>query len=476
MAGLYATACPVCREPVEAQFILHGRRQACSCGPVTVVDSMVLKRDRRGRLIRLCEYCLAITEGADACSCEAQSGRPPVVEKRQRCPTCGAAYHDDLWKPYYARYEPLVVAGRCVEHGAFFAPVSHIDALGAAQAAALAPRQKFAAPAFAVVTGPKSSDLLRSGIAHFPDLFSDRQLIYLSTAAELLRELDPLARLNLALLVSTSLDFNCMLCGYKGASERCPGAVRHVFSHHGYSFPYTALENNPIYPGIASGSLPNLFKCRITRAKRWAARPVERLVHGSGARMVAIDGEEDAGTEVGQPVDLASGQRRFMLVQGTSASLPLPSRSVDFVVTDPPYFDSVQYSDLARFFRVWLQDLAPDAASWDYDVAASVVAGGGASRADYEANLGSVLAECRRVLKDEGLLILTFHHWRAAAWAALTRALQHAGFFLADRYVVHSENTASVHIVNRKALTHDAILFLTPRMAKGKRPWRRPAR
>jgi hypothetical protein len=32
----------------------------------------------------------------------------------------------------------------------------------------------------------------------------------------------------------------------------------------------------------------------------------------------------------------------------------------------------------------------------------------------------------------------------------LTKALQHAGFRLLNRYVVHSENPASVHILDRQ--------------------------
>ena len=36
-----------------------------------------------------------------------------------------------------------------------------------------------------------------------------------------------------------------MLCGYKGVTRRRAGAVRHTFAHHGYAFPYTALETNP---------------------------------------------------------------------------------------------------------------------------------------------------------------------------------------------------------------------------------------
>ncbi len=38
---------------------------------------------------------------------------------------------------------------------------------------------------------------------------------------------------------------------------------------------------------------------------------------------------------------------------GDSAATDLPDRSVDAVVTDPPFFDNVHYSELADFFHVW---------------------------------------------------------------------------------------------------------------------------
>ena len=86
-----------------------------------------------------------------------------------------------------------------------------------------------------------------------------------------------------------------------------------------------------------------------------------------------------------------------------------------------------------------------------------------------------------RVLKKEtGRLIFTYHHWNPKGWAALTKALQRAGFVLLNRYVVHAENPASVHILDLKALKHDAILVLAPREAGVARHsdgagWARPA-
>jgi len=67
-------------------------------------------------------------------------------------------------------------------------------------------------------------------------------------------------------------------------------------------------------------------------------------------------------------------RQAFMLVHGDSRDLPVADHSVDFIVTDPPYYDSVQYSDLAAFFRVWLARLLPSEAEWTYDETQSAVA------------------------------------------------------------------------------------------------------
>jgi len=327
---------------------------------------------------------------------------------------------------------------------------------------------------FAINAGPKSADLLRRGVNCYLDLFSSRQLLYMQHAERIVSAFDWPAQLNLALLVSTSLDFNSMLCGYKGASPRRPGAVRHAFAHHAYSFPYTALENNPLYPKKASGTLQKLFHDRIRRARLWAAQPVERQFIDDSPRSVSIPGEKDSGEEIKHQDDLRSGTRRFLLMQGSSASLDLKPDSVDAVVTDPPYYDSVQYSDLAAFFHVWLRRMLPEEANWDLDLADSAVDPhrNDGPNGQYTRVLSAIFAECHRVLqKKDGRLIFTFHHWNANGWTALTLALRRAGFVLLNKYVVHAENPVSVHIANLNALTHDAILVLAPGEIGVSAPW-----
>ncbi len=476
LAGLYRTHCPSCGEEGETQFLLYGVRRRCDCRQVLFVDSLLL-RENHGDNVYICSECQEVYVGTDH-RCQRETDWLLLEKGTKECERCGEALGDLVEEPFPERYVPLVVVGWCVEHGQFFKGVEPVDLALIEQARARA--LDFGDPSrFDVPDGPKSRDLIGREVRSFLDLFTSRQLLYLQAVLDLLQDVPEDDRLWLALLVSTSLEFNSLLCGYKGAGIRRPGAIRHVFSHHAYSFPYTALENNPVFSKRRSGTLKRLFSDRIVRATRWAARPVERRIVGKGKEKVTIRGEIDGGRPAHTWQDLTKGVRRFLVRQGDSAGLDVPEGLVDFVVTDPPYYDSVQYSDLSTFFRVWLRLLLPQEADWQYDPLASAVSEGeGESGQKYGEVLGRIWQNCHRALdKKRGRLIFTFHHWNHEAWAELTLSLKEAGFVLVNRYVVFSENPTSVHIRDLKALKHDVILVLKPDTGEGEaRQWTEPVR
>jgi putative DNA methylase len=367
--------------------------------------------------------------------------------------------------PFPERYIPVVTVGFCQTHGQFFKAVDKrdLEAIRNAKKAA----DRIALPekeSLRVLGGPKSSDLLTKKIPYYSDLFTPRQLLYVSAAKALLNDMEPKHRLWLALLVSTSLEFNSVLCGYKGSERRRPGAIRHVFSHHAYSFPYTSLENNPVFSQKTSGTLRRLFDDRIKDAGVWAIAPLERKPKTVGWRKIALLGEVDGGSECSSVEEFVDQERRFILEQRDSSRMSLPDESVDYVVTDPPYFDSVQYSDLSHYFRVWLQWFLPNDADWKFAPVSSAVAETEANKEKYRVVLREIWRECNRVLRrPHGRLIFTFHHWRADAWIQLTLALKASSFRLVTSYTVHSENPISVHIRHLRALKHDSILVLQPK-------------
>ena len=42
-----------------------------------------------------------------------------------------------------------------------------------------------------------------------------------------------------------------------------------------------------------------------------------------------------------------------MVLNQDSSSLPIPDKSVDVVITDPPYGSNVQYSELSSIWNIW---------------------------------------------------------------------------------------------------------------------------
>jgi putative DNA methylase len=50
-----------------------------------------------------------------------------------------------------------------------------------------------------------------------------------------------------------------------------------------------------------------------------------------------------------------------------------------------------------------------------------------------------VFAECHRVLKDDGLLVFTYHHSREEGWRALADAIIGAGFYVVNTHPVKAE-------------------------------------
>jgi putative DNA methylase len=319
LSPYFETSCPSCPEKSDMQFLLYGLRRQINDDEAIFVDSFTLRAEANGDKKTILDFypSLKVT----------RENRIWLLIDRDEAKKRGINDKNSelLDIPFADRYVPLVMMGKCPHHGQFFkAPdvrdLQNIDA-AASQVTRMAVPGK---NGFIVPQGPKSSDLIARGVTNFFELFSYRQLIYLSEAKRCIDEAAPEHRLWLALLVSTSLEFNSMLCGYKGVDQRRAGAIRHVFSHHAYSFPCTALENNPVFKAKTSGTLRNLFEKRILKAGIWAQAPVERRWSGARWGKVIIDGELDVGQECETLNEFTGKTQSFMVRQNDSSALPLP--------------------------------------------------------------------------------------------------------------------------------------------------------
>jgi putative DNA methylase len=465
----YKTKCPICKKEALIQFTLYGLRKSLGSKEFIVIDSYNIRTETDGSNISIDQFY------ADYEVCFNNKKWQIIDKAEAKRKGINGKQSDILSIPFCKRYIPLIIMGECAEHCNFFKKVDNYDVDNFAN---ILENQLIFKPReiFQVKEGPKSNDLLARSVSYYYDIFHPRQLLYIYNCKKLIEKAPDEHRIWLALLISTSLEFNSALCGYKGVEARRPGAIRHVFSHHAYSFPYTSLENNPIFPKPKSGNLLKIFRSRILDASTWAKNPVERSKKNGKWVKKSIFGESDSGvfTEISEfKVDK---RKQFFVKQIDSSKLPNNDKSIDYVVTDPPYFDNVQYSDLSNFFRCWLQWFIPNEADWNFKISASAVAEKPYSGDKFGAVLGKIWKETNRVLKrPHGRLVFTYHHWRPNAWAQLSIALSEASFQLANAYIVHSENPISVHIMNLKSLQHDAILVLCPKDIHIKRTWPKPS-
>ncbi|MBS0382312.1 MAG: DUF1156 domain-containing protein [Proteobacteria bacterium] len=155
--------------------------------------------------------------------------------------------------------------------------------------------------------------------------------------------------------------------------------------------------------------------------------------------------------------------------------------SIDCVVMDPPYYDNVMYAELSDFFYVWLKRTAgrvypelfrrqltdkdseavANPSRHKGEKGAKVLAG-----RDYQQRMAAIFAECRRVLKADGVMTLMFTHKATGAWDALTKGLMEAGFVITASWPINTEAEGSLHIKNKAAANSTIFLVCRPRPPK----------
>jgi putative DNA methylase len=290
-------------------------------------------------------------------------------------------------------------------------------------------------PSLQLADGYNTRQAMRYRFTCWRDFFNDRQLLALGLLHNAIMQFpEETTRGALLTLFSGVLEFNNMFASYKGEGT---GAVRHMFSHHILKPERTPIEANVWGTPKSSGSFLNLFRSRLLRAIDYRLAPTE--ITGGNGNTGRVCAEPFTGKiEKQWPEDGAFSPRAIYLSCGDSADTGLPARSVDLVVTDPPFFDNVHYSELADFFFAWRQLTAKsEAHSPSTTRRASEVQDSDADR--FAGKLMAVFRECRRVLKNDGLLVFTYHHSRPEGWRSLANAILGAGFRVVNSQPVKAE-------------------------------------
>jgi len=163
---------------------------------------------------------------------------------------------------------------------------------------------------------------------------------------------------------------------------------------------------------------------------------------------------------------------------GSATGLPWPDCHFDAVLTDPPYYDNVNYSALSDFFYVWLKrtvgDLYPELFATPLTPKSEEIVqdpnrqgGRDAAKVFFEQMATQAFREIYRVLKPEGIAVVVFAHKTTEAWEAVINALLSAGLYMTASWPIHTEMQArlnaqetaslasSIYMVCRKRTTNE---------------------
>lgn len=254
------------------------------------------------------------------------------------------------------------------------------------------------------------------------DLFGDRQALIFAEAFRWLAtaDLDATVRTSLELAVSNAVSSNNRICGYATDYGRLAPAFTGVRS---YSLPILAVELNPLHPSGGRGTLA----ATLRRLDRSRADTVRRKVRVAGAL-----------AERGM---VARRTVPFVVACRSAEQSPDDHRREEFsaVITDPPYYDFIAYSDLSLLHRVWLGANGEEGLGGK-----PIFPSGEKGHEDFIRGLGNAFARARENLAQNAVLAFTYHSQHARAWEGLAVAVGRAGLMVTSAFPVWADARSTV--------------------------------
>lgn len=113
----------------------------------------------------------------------------------------------------------------------------------------------------------------------------------------------------------------------------------------------------------------------------------------------------------------------FVSTQSACDMSNIPSNSLDYVFTDPPYAENVQYGELNFIWESWL---GLDSHWHGEEIIVNAVRG--KTETDWADMMRSAMAECLRVLKPGRWLSLCYHDTSEGTWALVQDIMAEVGF------------------------------------------------
>lgn len=278
------------------------------------------------------------------------------------------------------------------------------------------------------------------GMSNYGSLFTHRQLLTLLTIASLIERLDTklsskqnaVLRLCLACALDKQVDYLSSLSRWHTSGQ----FVNNTYGRQALPMVWDFVEACPF-----SGASGNYLG-----AVEWVSRFVEQ------------EGKGLVGCGLGQAE------------RATATRHPLSDDIADALITDPPYYDAIGYSNLSEFFYVWLRRSVSDIFSSllsaelpDKTTECIVDTSVAQDQSYFLRTMTEALSESRRYCKPNSIGVVVFAHSSTSAWEAMLDSLNKAGWIVTASWPIDTEMANRMNAMGTAALASSVHIVCRPR-------------
>lgn len=307
------------------------------------------------------------------------------------------------------------------------------------------------------------------GMKEWPDLFTNRQLVALTTFSDLVTEAREQV---LADALASGLPKGDRLTdGGSGAAAYADAIATYLGMSVGRLSDYSSSISTWM-PDPKNEGIRNTF-ARQAIPMTWDFAEVNPFSESSGNFGFMIRG-------IARVLDTFTGKRFSEAIQADASTR---SYAGLLVATDPPYYDNIGYSDLSDFFYVWLRrslrGVHPDLFSTvlvpkEEELVANPYRHDGKEGASkfFEEGFQRVFARARESA-SEAFPITVYYAFKqqelasegvtSTGWATLLEGMIGAGWTITATWPVRSERAGRMISVGTNALASSIVLSLRPR-------------
>lgn len=318
-----------------------------------------------------------------------------------------------------------------------------------------------------------SGNVTGYGCKTFGDLFLPRQLVALTTLADLIHEGREVIESD-ALHAGLTNDRKSLSSGGTGALAYADAIITYL----SFAFSKTLNRSNAFVPwGIAVECPVNLFS-RQTIAFIWDFAESNVIFGPSGSFSSMLNNTVRALKSIDLDIP-----RRGDAKQADAATAGQGLKHI-MISTDPPYYDVISYSDLSDFFYVWMRpmliDIYPELFATmltpkSDELIADAIRSGSKEKAklQFEEGMFNAFSHFREIISPDFPLTVYYAYKQteqrgsdqkvSTGWETILSGMINGGFVITGTWPMRTERAVKVASLDANVLASSIVLVCRPR-------------